>query len=266
MPTARAVTEAVVSVKRDYEASQPVTADEKKAYDRAYEAARPAGGGQPAYDAAGREAVAARRREHGMPAAGPLSVPVPPRTPAPDHAAPLPVQQDARVAEARARTDDIKAELDKGRMEILCGLLRGEDPEPLAAGLETWGRGFRAGRDDPEEITALIWDVLIGPEIEAIRAWPHGAYADAVLAEDDELARLFREKFRPGERSAGPGGHGETGPGTDPPEETEAADSAHGQPGLDADGYLMPDYEAGDGNPGDDPWDDAEFGDLFRGR
>jgi hypothetical protein len=70
-PTARAVTAAVVSVTAAWEALEPVTAEEKAVHARAYEAARPAGGGAPAYIAAGREAVAAYRREHGVPAAEP---------------------------------------------------------------------------------------------------------------------------------------------------------------------------------------------------
>lgn len=227
-PTARAVTAAAEAAKRDYEAAEPVTAEEKAVYGEAYEAARPAGGGAPAYIAAGREAVAAHRAEQGIPAAEPLSAPVTPlsRSAAEARARePLPAQQPARAAEARARTESIRAGVQETENEILVCLLRGDPPEVLAAQLEEWWKRFRAewAGDDPERLEAAgsVWEYIASPEIEAIRAWPYGRYADAILAEDDELAALFREKFR----------HDE-----------ELQPSA--QPELDADGNPIPDDDA----------------------
>lgn len=103
-------------------------------------------------------------------------------------------ESDPRVIEARARTEAIKAELDRGRQHFLYALIRGYPPDELADELVARWREFEAEHPDPGLLVPL-WQHVYGPQVEAIRAWPRGAYADAILAEDDELARLFRQRF-----------------------------------------------------------------------
>jgi hypothetical protein len=86
--------------------------------------------------------------------------------------------------------------------------------------------------------------------------------AGALMDDRDRWqARALKAEAEVARRSAALDGHGQADPGTVPDVEPEAADSAHGEPELDADRNPMPDYEA---DP--DPWDDGEFADLFEPR
>jgi hypothetical protein len=213
-PTARAVAEAVVSVTAAWDAAQPVTPEEKAAYREAYEAARPAGGGQPAYDAAGREAVLAYRREHGDP--------VPPGR----------ENDDAGHTEPETATETAETKTEP-------------DPEPGTAAAENIADETAETKTEPDpepehvhvyEMTCSCGAIVPEHHVLAVVGQREAELvhlreyaAELEKAKDARIAELEAEVRELEARLSEPAIAAEQpDPGTGPPTETEAADLAHG--------------------------------------
>ena len=93
---------------------------------------------------------------------------------------------------AEARTREIRDGLAATDRFIVESLLLGDPPAMVAGGLAAWMRQIERDANGDEECLRPIREVLYGPRVDAVLAWPHGGfYADDVASMDHELRAVL---------------------------------------------------------------------------
>lgn len=100
-------------------------------------------------------------------------------------------------AEAERRTEQIRAELHDAWLRTLAGLMSGIAPAQIAREILARWREFEDSdeqRMDAEGLSAIRRHIC-DPLIADVLAWPGGPFAQAIVAENDELAAMYRARF-----------------------------------------------------------------------
>jgi ParB-like chromosome segregation protein Spo0J len=93
-------------------------------------------------------------------------------------------------------TTQIQAEIAKARGHLYVALLSGF-PAAEAAGIliTDW---YKRSSTREAEALRIAHDAMLVPCLEALAAWPGGAFADELLARDDELKDIYTERLAAG--------------------------------------------------------------------